>query len=71
MCGSSGGREFDGPATETNCETLTDNTTLNSLNPEALDGLKVGDILDVRAEGMSAGAKIGHRAPRERCFAAE
>jgi hypothetical protein len=51
MCGSSGGREFDGPATETNCETLTDNTTLNSLNPEALDGLKVGDILDVRAEG--------------------
>jgi hypothetical protein len=51
MCGSSGSTGFDGPATETNCETLTDNTTLNSLNPEALHGLKVGDILDVRAEG--------------------
>jgi hypothetical protein len=51
MCGSSGNSGAEGPGSDVSCEMLTDNTTLNSLNPAALVGLKTGEILDVQAQG--------------------
>jgi hypothetical protein len=47
FCGSGGGGNR--PNTEASCESLSEQTTLNSVDEEVLAGVRVGQVLDVVA----------------------
>ena len=51
FCGGGGGG--DRPDTETSCEALTDQTTLNSVDAKVLAHVHVRDVLDVVAQSST------------------